>query len=453
MPRGAGSLQNKGRLRADRPQTVPPPPGLTDRIVKPPLPHDKASSGLQRLEACLEEHTAYRRSCLNMIASENMASPTVIRLQANELSQRYGDYRGRDPRVRKYLGNQYVVRLEQSVTDLVKDLFGAEYVDLRPLSGHIAGAAVLMALCRSGDTVLELDASAGGHRLAEKLGAARLIDLKVAPLPFDAEHFNIDVDRCRDAMRQLKPRVVILGSSSFLFPHPIAALREIADEMPETHLLYDASHVLGLIAGGCFQKPLDEGAHVVASSTHKTFAGPQGGVVLTNDADLADRIAGAIYPALVTNHHLHRIPSLGAACLEWIKYGAAYATAVIANAQALAREVAARGLPVVGNGGAYTQSHTILIATQRFGRMSELAQRLERACIIVGPSVLPERWGRAGLRIGVQELTRRGMVPADAAPIAELMAAILFERRSPEDCRREVVAIAERLNRCRFALE
>ena len=179
MHQDTESPQDSNSRCADLLRTVPESVELLEQIVKPTPPYDKAATGLRRLRACLEDHTAYRRSCLNMIASENMASPAVVLLPANELSQRYGDYRGCDLTARKYLGNQHILRLEQYVSDLVRDLFGAKCVDLRPLSGHIAGAAVLMSLCRSGDTVLELDSAAGGHRLAEKLGAARLVDLRV----------------------------------------------------------------------------------------------------------------------------------------------------------------------------------------------------------------------------------------------------------------------------------
>jgi glycine hydroxymethyltransferase len=310
-----------------------------------------------------------------------------------------------------------------------------------------------MALCRPGDTILELDATGGGHRLGEKLKAASIIDLNVLPLPFDARRFNLDVDRCRDLIAQVRPRLVILGSSSFLFPHPVSRIRAIVDTIPECYLLYDASHVLGLIAGGCFQDPLEEGAHLVSASTHKTFCGPQGGLVLTNDKPLAERVAQAIYPALVTNHHLHRLPALGAACLEWLDSGPEHAKTVIENAQAFGRALTAHQLDVVRNGQVCTSSHTVLAATRAHGRMGDLALRLEEAGIIAGATVLPELWGRGGIRFGVQELTRRGMMPDDAEPIAALIADILSARRTPAECREEVRHMARRLDHCLFSIE
>lgn len=421
--------------------------------MPPPRLSDIESAGLQRIEKMLHAHDGYRRECLNLIASENITSPAVARLSHNDLSHRYADYKGIDPGARKYLGNRHIVPLEQHVLELSRHLFHADHADLRPLSGHVAGEAVLLGLCRPGDTVLELDSVAGGHRLAEKLAVAALIDLRVLPLPFDAETYNLDIRRCGELILRERPRVVILGSSSFLFPHPVADIRGFVDQLEDCTLLYDASHVLGLIAGGRFQKPLEEGAHVVTASTHKTFGGPQGGLLLTNDLKLAQRIGEAIYPALVTNHHLHRIPAFGAACLEWSRFGEAHADAVVRNAQALAAAIIQEGLDVVGHAGVHTQSHTVLLATRAFGRSSEQAHRLEEAGIIVGPTTLPERWGRGGLRLGVQELTRRGMTPEDAGPIARLIGDLLKEKRSSDACRSEVRALAGRLDACLFALE
>ena len=430
-----------------------PPPELADQLIAPGKFAGDPARGLRALRRCLADHTSYRRACLNLIASENAPSPLVAGLQSNELSHRYGDYVGADPTARKYSGTRHIARLEQLVAAHVKQLFGAEHVDLRPLSGHVAGIAVLMALCQPGDTVVELDAAAGGHRLAEKLSEASLVNLEVAALPFDAKRFNVDIDRSRELVRRLRPRVVILGSSGFLFPHPVTALREIVDEVPGTYLLYDASHVLGLIAGGRFQRPLREGAHIVTTSTHKTFAGPQGGMVLTNDRELAERVGTATYPALVTNHHLHRIPALGAACLEWLKYGPAHAAAVVANAQAFARHIASEGIEVVSNGLRFTDSHTVLLALRNHGEGTEITKRLESARIITDASVLPDHWGREGLRLGFQEVTRRGMTPEETRPVAKLVANVISGRRSPEDSRDEVRGMAERLDECSFVLE
>jgi glycine hydroxymethyltransferase len=176
---------------------------------------------------------------------------------------------------------------------------------------------------------------------------------------------------------------------------------------------------MGLIAGGRFQQPLAEGADLLITSTHKTLAGPQGGMILTNDASIAERMATATAPLIVANHHLARIPALAATFLEWKACGSAYADAIVENAKALARALEERVVPVVGAEYGYTESHTLLPVVDAFGEAKAVADRLEVCGIIVGGTGVPEEYGTHGLRIGVQEVTRFGMTPDDAGPVAD----------------------------------
>lgn len=376
---------------------------------------------LQPIAELRAAHHRYRAGTLNLIASENVMSPWVERSVDLGLGHRYGDYRGTDPADRKYTGNRHLAEIDLAACDAMRELFGCRHVDLRPLSGHVAGIAVLLACCRPGDLVLELDSPGGGHRLARKLAEAPLCPLRVEPLSFDAAAYNVDAERAAVAIRERRPRVAVLGSSLFLFPHPVAPLAAAAREAGCV-LAFDASHVLGLIAGGAYPNPLREGAHVVTSSTHKTFAGPQGGVVMTDDAGLFERIATAVYPAMVTNHHLHRLPAVAAAAREWQAFGHEHAAAVVAGARALAAALAAAGLPVVGRDRGFTATHTVLIADDD---APAAAARLEAAGILVTPVGLPPPLGRGCLRLGVQEITRRGYRPEQAPTLARLIAAAL----------------------------
>ena len=214
----------------------------------------------------------------------------------------------------------------------------------------------------------------------------------------------------------------------------------------------DAAHVMGLIAGGRFQSPLDEGADVIVTSTHKTLAGPQGGMILTNDSFVAERIGSAIAPLLVANHHLGRLPALAATFLEWLTFGQAQATAIIENAKALGKALDERGLRLVGAGLGYTESHTILPTVDEFGAGDASARQLEACHIIVGSAEVPAELGAHGLRIGVQEVTRYGMTPADAPEIADCIVSALCGDNL-EDVRRNVIALANRFNRIRFTLD
>ncbi len=404
---------------------------------------------LDPLQSVLEAHRAYRAQTLNLIASENAMSPTVESYFTAALSHRYGDYVGTEVRARKYTGNRYLADLDAGAQAAIQSLFGCRFADLRPLSGHVAGIAALLALCKPGDTVLELDSAGGGHRLAAKLAVASLCPLRVLSLPFCAETYNIAVPAAQERIARERLRVVILGSSLFLFPHPVAPLAEAVHAVGGT-LLFDASHVLGLIAGRAYPNPLTEGADLITSSTHKTFAGPQGGLLLTNDADLYEQVAPAIYPALVTNHHLHRLPALWAVCKEWERFGQAHAAAIVANARALGAALDAAGLPVLGKPQGYTTTHTLLIAAPD---AKAAAQRLEAAGILMTPVGLPPELGGACLRLGVQEVTRRGMQPEDAPRMAALIAEALQDRTPPEAIAEAVATLVRTWTQWRFTWE
>jgi glycine hydroxymethyltransferase len=350
----------------------------------------------------LAAHNDYRAHCLNLVASENVISSSVARALAGDLEGRYADYTGTDLTARKYRGGRYVVELEQLCEQLVLETFKAEMCELRAISGHVAGCAVIMGVCRPGDLVLEVGQEGGGHRLGDKLRQARLVDLRVEWLPFDADAFTVDADAAAGDIREKRPALVILGSSTFLHRHPVSELVAACREVGAV-LAYDASHVMGLVAAGRFQSPLAEGAQVVFGSTHKTLFGPQGGLIF-GERELVALAAAALYPPLVTNHHPFRIPALAIALAEHAEFGAAYADAVIMNARAFAGALVDEGVDVVTRG---TDSHAVLIATgERPG--ADLAIALEAQRIIVNPSRLPASLGGEGVRFGVQELTRRG---------------------------------------------
>jgi glycine hydroxymethyltransferase len=367
----------------------------------------------------LGEHTSYRAAALNLIASENVLSPAVAAALVGDLEGRYADYMGSDLTARKYRGGRYIVELEQLCSRLACGLFGAEACELRAISGHVAGSAALLGLCSPGDVVMELGSDGGGHRLAAKLAEARLVELEVEFLPFDADAFNIAIEPTVERIHARRPRLVILGSSSFLHPHPVAAIAETCHEVGAL-LAYDASHVLGLIAGGRFQSPLAEGADLVFGSTHKTFCGPQGGIVL-GSAEMVEQVAAGLYPPLVTNHHAFRIPALAMALCEHLEFGRAYADAVIANANAFLVALADEGISVVGSS---TDSHTVLVALPG-GSGSTSALALEATGIICNQTRLPAELGVEGLRFGLQELTRRGGSSDNAGAAGRLVAAAL----------------------------
>jgi glycine hydroxymethyltransferase len=409
----------------------------------PPLSH-------QDISRLVNEHEAWRAHCMNLIAAENALSPAVRHFLASDLVQRYGNYAGRDLNDRRYQGNRFIQQLETGLIEIVRQVFGASEVELRAISGHIAGLAVIMATCRPGDTVLELSGGDGGHRLAAKAVESPLIDLKVFPLPFDPVRYNLDVEAICHLIRERKPSLVILGSSNFLFPHPVREIAACLSESPHTILAYDASHVFGLIACGAFQDPLREGAHVVFGSTHKTLPGPQGGLIFSNDTRLMNAISTAVYPVTVTNHHLMRSPALAVALLE-MQANKGYARQVILNAQALGQRLSERGLRVVAAGQGFTQSHTILLQVAEYGTGKAVAGLLDEADIMTSYTSLPAALDKEGVRLGSAEVTRLGATEKDMVAAADIIADVVQRRTGPSAACEAVHTWAEHLPGLRFA--
>ena len=396
-------------------------------------PVKSSSTELDQLQDLVQRHEAWRAHTLNLIASENVLSPAVRSALDNDWLGRYADYTGRDLTARRYRGTRYITEVEQMVESLARELFQVEYVECRPVAGHLAGAAVISGLCKPGDTVLEVGPEGGSHREATKLSVPSLLPLSVGFLPFDGLRFNIDIPAAIRMIEETRPRLVILGSSTFLFPHPVKEIKSALQRVnPQGVLVYDASHVMGFLASRRFQDPLSEGADIVFGSTHKTFPGPQGGIIFTNRKDLITSVSEAVYPAFVTNHHAFRMPALATVLLEMKSFGPAYADQIIANAQILGSELTSLGLPCVQVGGRFSRSHTVLLKVEKIGDREELAKQLERADIITTACTLPKEHGTQGIRLGVQELTRRGAAESEMKEAARLIARALIQKDPPK---------------------
>jgi glycine hydroxymethyltransferase len=223
-----------------------------------------------------------------------------------------------------------------------------------------------------------------------------------------------------------KVSIIILGSSLILYPHPVKEISAVARELGIV-VGYDGSHVLGLIAGHTFQDPLREGAIALFGSTHKTFFGPQGGIILANeDKPFAD----IVHPSIVDNAHWNRIAALTMALLEIETFGESYAKQVIKNAKALAKSLVERKMPVKGPKDVYTESHQVLLAPKPYQQNKELALKLEEANIIVNN----------GIRLGVNEVTRRGMKESEMNTIAEFIERI-FKGEDPKKVAIDVIRL------------
>jgi len=376
----------------------------------------------------LEKHEKWRvQECINLIPSENVMSPAVRALLSSDLGHRYTSPD------KFYMGTRFIDEIEQYGVKLAEDVFKAETADLRPLSGHVADLAFLACFAKPNDKVICVSPADGGYPGISKHGISNFLRLKTLDFPFSKTDMNIKTDEAEDFIRREKPRVVVFGASRFLFPHPVRQLARAAQEA-EAHVGYDGSHVLGLIAGKQFQDPLREGASTLFGSTHKSFFGPQGGIILADKAH-GEVIQKRIRHGFVDNAHWNRIAALSLALAEMKEFGRAYARQVTQNAQALAKALAGEGFPVACPNLGYTSSHQVFLdfGGYKSEKGKAVAKKLEKANIIVD----------SGVRLGVCEATRRGMRKKEMLRIADFIDRAFRKGEKPNEVKRDVVKFME----------
>jgi len=397
------------------------------------------------IENIIEQQNRWRQTqTINLIASENTPSEAVRRVQNSDFMGRYAEgHPNEGNRVNRYYqGTRYIDQIERMAHDEIIELFGVKQADVRPISGNAANTAIALGWLRGGDTIVANSTDAGGHishgavgvfgrRIQSrgqslKLGSENSIHLHYFPLTPD--HYHIDAKKTIEVIDTVSPQLVVMGKSLFLFPEPVAEVAAFC-KTKDIPLLYDGAHVLGLVAGGQFQSPLHEGATWMTGSTHKTFPGPQRGVILGNlDAEdekkfwpAADR---GVFPGSSSNHHLHTLPALVVTTREMKRFGREYAGQIVRNAQALGRSLDELGTPVEAREFGYTQSHMIAVNVSEWGGGVEVAKRLEANDIIVNYNMVPgdaDPRNPSGLRIGVLEMTRFSMDERAMGELAQLM--------------------------------
>ncbi|MGC9307877.1 MAG: hypothetical protein ACP5FL_03775 [Thermoplasmatota archaeon] len=364
----------------------------------------------------IRQHERYRFSGINLIASENRMTRSARMAMSSDLAGRYGE--------EWYGGYRYAAELIAEVEQLAREVFQARHAFVTPLSGNLCDLAALFSFTEHGDAIAAVPKEQGGYPLGYHKFGRRML-----PLPM--QDYDIQVEEAQELIAREQPAMTMLGASTILFPHPVASLEDAGQDT----LLYDASHVLGLIAGGTFQQPLQEGADVMIGSTHKSFPGPQGGIALTNSDEHAEALTemlefdfeGGI--GLVDNPHLHRIAALGVTLEEMRDHGATYARQVVANAQALAGALHDHGMPVRYADRGYTVSHQVLLSLPS-GEARQLCRTLEQQHIFIDISG----------RIGVAEATHVGMQEDEMETIARLINAAA----QGEQVRDDVAALASR---------
>ncbi|MDH7557332.1 MAG: hypothetical protein QHH18_01825 [Candidatus Bathyarchaeota archaeon] len=384
----------------------------------------------------VQKHEEWRgKQCLNLIPSENIMSPAVRKLLSSELGHRY------TARDRFYMGTRYLDEIEQYGEEIAKKVFRAETADLRPLSGHIADLIFLANFTKRDDTLMCISPENGGYPGMWNDALAGLLSLKTVPFPFSKADMNIQVEEAKETIKRVKPRVVIFGASLITFPQPVKDLAQVTKENGAC-IGFDGSHVLGLIAGGQFQDPLREGAHALFGSTHKSFFGPQGGIILA-DKEHGEILKGKVYPGFVDNAHWNRIAALTLALMEMEKFGKAYAKQVVRNSQALAKALFDHGFPVICSHLGFTKSHQIILDYGSYEHGRVIAEKLQLANIITD----------CVIRIGTCEVTRRGMKEQEMLQIAELIKRTIIDKEQPEKIRKDVAKLCAEFQKIEYCFD
>jgi glycine hydroxymethyltransferase len=384
-------------------------------------------------------HEIHDVEALNLNPATNVMNPKAEALLSAGLGSRASlGYPGE-----KYeTGLEAIEQLEVIAAELVAEVFGARFAEVRVPSGALANLYAFMATCRPGDTVIAPPAEIGGHVTHHHDGAAGLYGLRVVPAPVDAHGYTLDVPALRALAAEVRPALITVGGSLNLFPHPVAGVRDIADAVG-ARVLFDAAHLCGVIAGRVWPSPLTQGAHLVTMSTYKSLGGPPGGLVVTDDAGLAQRLDLIAHPGLTANFDAGRTAALAVTMVDWLVAGADYARTMVACAARLADELARRGVPVFVTERGPTASHQFAVRAARYGGGQRASRRLREANLLacgIGLPVDPVPGDTNGVRIGTPEVVRLGLTEADMPRLAALVAAALDPGSDPSEVAAEVTA-------------
>lgn len=394
------------------------------------------------------EHQNWFSDSIPLIASENVMSPLAKEMIITDLNNRYAEGL---PHHRYYQGNKIYDDIEIKTEELIKKLFNAPFADVRPISGTNANQAVLFALSNPGDKIMSPSLDSGAHISSAEFGAVGFRGLRSTNMAFNNEMMEIDVNETEKKILEEKPKICLFGFSVFLFPAPIRELKDAMDEVG-CKIWYDGAHVLGLIAGKRFQDPLREGADLVTSSTHKTFPGPQHGLILGNTTEEDWKLVRrGVFPGVLSNHHLGNVAALGITAAEMLEFGESYAQNVIENAKTLAQSLYELGFKVLAEKNGFTKSHTILVDVKDKGGGKLVAETLESNNIILNKNMIPGDSNKksqdpSGIRIGTQEVTRIGMGKSEMKHISDL----IFRALSGKDVKEEVKELKSQYNKVKY---
>ncbi|MCZ4351455.1 aminotransferase class I/II-fold pyridoxal phosphate-dependent enzyme [Roseovarius aestuarii] len=417
-------------------------------IAKETAARPSADIATQIIALTKENRQIHEKDCFNLNPATNVMNPAAEALLASGIGSRPSlGYPGD-----KYeMGLEAIEQIEVIAAQLCTAQFGARYAEIRVPSGAIANLYGFMATCKPGDTIIAPPATIGGHVTHHGAGCAGLFGLNTLNAPIRPDGYSVDVEALREQAHQSRPRLITLGGSLNLFEHPVAEVRRIADEVG-AFLMFDAAHQCGIIAGGAWKNPLDEGAHLMTMSTYKSLGGPAGGLIVTNESAIAQRLDEIAFPGMTANFDAAKSAALARGMLDWRDHGPAYADAMIALARALATALAAEGLPVFAAERGFTDSHQFAIEAAAFGGGQAASKTLRKAGFLacgIGLPLAEVAGDMNGLRIGTPELVRWGVTPDHAAQLAALIAQAL-RSETPDALAPQVASLRAQFDRLHY---
>ena len=398
---------------------VPTEPYIQSLAAKVAAPSAEVNARIESL--ILKNLEIHDSQCFNLNPATNVMNPRAEAALARGLGSRPSlGYPGD-----KYeMGLEAMEEIEVIAAELACEVFSAKYAEIRVGSGALANLYGFMALAKPGDTIIAPPASVGGHVTHHSSGCAGLYGLKTLSAPVNHDGYTIDLAGLRALAHEVRPKIITIGGSLNLYPHPVADIRSIADEVG-AKVLFDAAHQCGIIAGGAWKNPLDQGAHLMTMSTYKSLGGPAGGLIVTNVADIAQSLDLIAFPGMTANFDAAKSAALAITLLDWRDHGAHYSRAMIDLSQSLANELAKLDMPVFEGDHGPTQSHQFAIKAAAFGGGQAASKTLRKAGFLacgIGLPIAEVKGDLNGLRIGTPELVRRGVTSADAPALAALIA-------------------------------
>lgn len=359
------------------------------------------------IQAIIDNERKRQEEGLELIASENYASPAVMEAQGSVLTNKYAEGQ---PKKRYYGGCEFVDQAELLAKDRACKLFDCNFANVQPHSGSQANMGAFFALIEPGDTIMGMDLSQGGHLTHGSPVNFSGRTYNVVPYGLDMETEAIDYEALQKLATEHKPKLIIAGASAYSKTIDFKKFREIADSV-DAYLMVDMAHIAGLVAAGVHPSPFPH-AHVVTSTTHKTLRGPRGGIILTNDEEIAKKIDFHVFPGIQGGPLEHVIAAKAVAFKEALDpQFKDYQQRVVANAQALAAGLQKEGIDVVSNG---TDNHLLMIKTDSVGLTGKEAEKtLEHAGITCNKNMIPgdtrSPFVTSGIRLGTPAITTRGL--------------------------------------------